>query len=81
MPADARRSKRLQEVYELLNQNYVEDDDNMFRFDYSVDFLRWCVFDTLICNCSSLVPRALKPPGYRKNWRMKHSVRQALLTF
>jgi len=25
----------------LLYDNYVEDDDNMFRFDYSVDFLRW----------------------------------------
>lgn len=29
------------EVYKLLTFNYVEDDDNMFRFDYSVDFLRW----------------------------------------
>jgi glycylpeptide N-tetradecanoyltransferase len=27
------------EVYELLTQNYVEDDDNMFRFDYSIEFL------------------------------------------
>ena len=27
------------EVYDLLTQNYVEDDDNMFRFDYSVKFL------------------------------------------
>ena len=24
----------LKEVYVLLNENYVEDDDNMFRFDY-----------------------------------------------
>ena len=22
-------------------ENYVEDDDNMFRFDYSTDFLKW----------------------------------------
>lgn len=29
------------EVYELLNQNYVEDDDAMFRFDYSAEFLKW----------------------------------------
>jgi glycylpeptide N-tetradecanoyltransferase len=36
------------EVYDLLAQNYVEDDDNMFRFDYSRDFLQW----------------ALQPPGY-----------------
>jgi glycylpeptide N-tetradecanoyltransferase len=27
------------EVYKLLTQNYVEDDDNMFRFDYSIEFL------------------------------------------
>ena len=42
------------EVYNLLNINYVEDDDNMFRFDYSIDFLRW----------------ALKPPGYLKLWHV-----------
>ena len=29
------------QVYVLLNENYVEDDDNMFRFDY-----RW--IDNLI---------------------------------
>ena len=28
-----------QEVYTLLTQNYVEDEDNMFRFDYSIPFL------------------------------------------
>nr|CAG4641655.1 EOG090X055U [Eurycercus lamellatus] len=42
----------LQELYQLLNENYVEDDDNMFRFDYSADFLLW----------------ALKPPGWHKDW-------------
>jgi len=36
------------EIYNLLNENYVEDDDSMFRFDYSVAFLRW----------------ALTPPGF-----------------
>lgn len=41
-----------QEVYDLLTQNYVEDDDNMFRFDYSIKFLQW----------------ALLPPGYKKDW-------------
>lgn len=30
----------LQEVYTLLNENYVEDNDAMFRFDYSPEFLR-----------------------------------------
>lgn len=40
------------EVYDLLNQNYVEDDDNMFRFDYSPAFLEW----------------ALSPPGNAKEF-------------
>jgi len=30
-----------EELYTLLKGNYVEDDDNMFRFEYSIDFLRW----------------------------------------
>ena len=32
---------QLKELYSLLNGNYVEDDDNMFRFDYSPEFLQW----------------------------------------
>lgn len=44
----------LKEVYTLLNENYVEDDDNMFRFDYSPYFLRW----------------ALKPPGWKAEWHV-----------
>lgn len=45
-------NKEAEEVYQLLTQNYVEDDDNMFRFDYSIAFLQW----------------ALTPPGYHKEW-------------
>jgi glycylpeptide N-tetradecanoyltransferase len=33
---DMKDKDQVHEVYELLTQNYVEDDDNMFRFDYSV---------------------------------------------
>lgn len=40
-----------EKVYTLLLENYVEDDDNMFRFDYSIPFLRW----------------ALTPEGYRRD--------------
>lgn len=40
------------EMYDLLVQNYVEDDDAMFRFDYSIPFLRWAVL----------------PPGYKPEW-------------
>ncbi|PSR96931.1 Glycylpeptide N-tetradecanoyltransferase [Actinidia chinensis var. chinensis] len=42
------------EVYNLLTNNYVEDDENMFRFNYSKEFLRW----------------ALHPPGYFKSWHI-----------
>ena len=38
----------------LLNENYVEDDDNMFRFDYSPEFLRW----------------ALLPPEFLQEWHV-----------
>ena len=44
----------LKELYTLLNENYVEDDDNMFRFDYSPDFLKW----------------ALQPPGWLLDWHV-----------
>lgn len=42
----------LTELYTLLNENYVEDDDAMFRFDYQPEFLKW----------------ALQPPGWRNEW-------------
>jgi glycylpeptide N-tetradecanoyltransferase len=45
---------KIQEIYTLLRENYVEDDDNMFRFEYSIPFLQW----------------ALKPPGFRRDWHM-----------
>ena len=38
------------ELYNLLANNYVEDDDALFRFDYSQEFLLW----------------AVTPPGYHK---------------
>ncbi|XP_073310402.1 glycylpeptide N-tetradecanoyltransferase 1-like isoform X1 [Primulina huaijiensis] len=42
------------EVYTLLTNNYVEDDENMFRFNYSKEFLCW----------------ALRPPGYFRSWHI-----------
>jgi glycylpeptide N-tetradecanoyltransferase len=44
----------LRELYTLLNENYVEDDDAMFRFDYQPEFLRW----------------ALQPPRWLKDWHV-----------
>lgn len=46
------RAEVLRELYTLLNENYVEDDDCMFRFDYQPAFLEW----------------ALRPPGWRRAW-------------
>lgn len=45
---------QLEEFYDLLYNNYIEDDDETFRFQYSPQFLEW----------------ALKIPGYRKKWTL-----------
>lgn len=46
--------KQLEDVYVLLNENYVEDKDSTFRFNYSRAFLDW----------------ALKPPGWKPEWQV-----------
>ena len=33
--------EQLEEVYDLLTGHYVEDDEAMFRFNYSMAFLNW----------------------------------------
>ncbi|KAL8448076.1 hypothetical protein Emed_004075 [Eimeria media] len=42
----------VEELYQLLSMHYVEDDDNLFRFNYGREFLVW----------------ALDPPGAFKEW-------------
>ncbi|CDW58466.1 glycylpeptide N tetradecanoyltransferase 2 [Trichuris trichiura] len=49
---DTDNDQQMYETYKLLSENYVEDDENMFRFDYSLEFLRW----------------ALRPPGWQPGW-------------
>lgn len=52
---DVEDDTTITEVYNLLANNYIEDDENMFRlFNYSIEFLRW----------------ALCPPGFYKNWHI-----------
>ena len=46
--------KELEELYDLLDNHYVEDTDGSFRFKYSRQFLSW----------------ALKPPGWRRDWHI-----------
>lgn len=41
---DIEKEKDMDEIYTLLYENYVEDDDGYFRFDYSREFLRWALF-------------------------------------
>lgn len=50
----------LDEVHQLLRDNYVEDVDEEFRFEYSKNFLQW----------------ALMPPGYQKDWHVGVRLRQ-----
>ncbi|KAL0491274.1 glycylpeptide N-tetradecanoyltransferase [Acrasis kona] len=51
---DVNSDEDMSNVYTLLEQNYVEDDDAMFRFAYPIPFLRW----------------ALTPPGWRRDWHI-----------
>ena len=51
---DISNAESVQEVYTLLSENYVEDDDNVFRFNYSAQFLSW----------------ALQPPGFKSFWHV-----------
>ncbi|EIW67750.1 hypothetical protein TREMEDRAFT_33259 [Tremella mesenterica DSM 1558] len=51
---DIQSGEQCKEVYELLSENYVEDDDAMFRFNYSKEFLLW----------------ALTAPGYVPDWHI-----------
>lgn len=39
----------IEEVYQLLYGHYVEDDEAMFRFNYSLSFLKWCVSLQMLC--------------------------------
>lgn len=60
-------SAQLEELYTLLYENYVEDDDEMFRFNYKREFLRW----------------AMSPPGAYANWLVgvRHKESKALRAF
>lgn len=46
---DLTNETELQELYDLLTNHYVEDDNAMFRFNYSRSFLHWWVFLRWIC--------------------------------
>jgi glycylpeptide N-tetradecanoyltransferase len=56
---DITDSDQVDEVYQLLYNNYIEDEDESFRFKYSADFLRW----------------ALQCPGWQPEWSVGVRVR------
>jgi len=51
---DLTNDEEIKEVYNLLSYHYVEDDNAMFRFNYSQTFLDW----------------ALKAPDWKKSWHI-----------
>lgn len=51
---DIEDNQQLEEVYNLLYENYVEDDDATFRFKYSHEFFRW----------------SLQAPDWKNDWHV-----------
>jgi glycylpeptide N-tetradecanoyltransferase len=51
---DISKPEEVNEIYELLYYNYIEDDDATFRFKYSPEFLNW----------------ALTCPGWNPEWNI-----------
>ncbi|KAF4549702.1 Glycylpeptide N-tetradecanoyltransferase-like protein [Elsinoe fawcettii] len=51
---DLNNGEELEEVRSLLSGHYVEDDEALFRFDYSASMLKW----------------ALQAPHWRKEWHI-----------
>lgn len=49
---DPNDDKQMDDLYNLLEMNYVEDSDAHFRFNYEKDFLRW----------------VLQPPNRKEDW-------------
>ncbi|CRH04009.1 glycylpeptide N-tetradecanoyltransferase, putative [Plasmodium relictum] len=64
---DIKNENDRREIFQLLSDNYVEDDDNIFRFNYSSEFLLW----------------GLSSPNYVKNWHIgvKYDVANKLIGF
>lgn len=38
---DMSNDMEAEQVFTLLREHYVEDNEGLFRFDYPVEFLRW----------------------------------------
>ncbi|KAJ5649280.1 Glycylpeptide N-tetradecanoyltransferase [Penicillium longicatenatum] len=84
---DPENEKEVGELYELLSNHYVEDDDSSFRLNYSPVFLRWSVNSFLIKvffhHTHQMTRRALTAPGWQKQWNIavRASASQKLVAF
>lgn len=58
---DITNPQELEDVFVLLNENYVEDQDATFRFNYTREFFNW----------------SLKPPGWHKEWHVGVRIRDS----
>lgn len=56
---DVTDQEQLEDVFVLLNENYVEDRDASFRFKYTREFFNW----------------SLRSPGWKKEWHVGVRVR------
>lgn len=56
---DVTDKSQVEDIFVLLNENYVEDRDASFRFKYTREFFNW----------------SLKPPGWKKDWHVGVRVR------
>lgn len=64
---DIKHVEERNEIFTLLSENYVEDNDSIFRFHYSSNFLLW----------------ALSAPRYSKDWHIgvRHTPTNTLVGF
>lgn len=65
---DLADEKDKNDLYVLLNENYVEDVSSLFRFDYPPHFLDWYNF-LIGCSLTDYV-RALLSPGWKRQWHV-----------
>ncbi|XP_045071492.1 glycylpeptide N-tetradecanoyltransferase 1 isoform X2 [Coregonus clupeaformis] len=67
-PLDLGDPAMLRELCALLNENYMEEDDNTSRFDFSPEYLLWPRTSLLRGLFSKFISLALCPPGWLPQW-------------
>ena len=68
--------RQIKEVYELLSGHYVEDDEAMFRFNYSESFLNW--YGASMSRTKKLIGQGSQIPRMEKGLACGHPSDQVL---